>query len=340
MGIVSISTYERMNNGFGGSIRTQIGDGGLKHIELANEGKINNFSYNIVANWLDCAGKIAAKNNIYELDNFNSSLIPNSFSEQKNIYGKTIFRPSKTLAIGASANYIKYSKGVIPEQHRGNSARFWRYNDNERLLLTLNSNIFTDYKNRNTIKFTYWFDNFIQNIDQFTNLNYNIKNATEASKNNTHGIRIIDVYNFSDKNNITFAANTLLTVHNEQIETYENSTVTEHANNEYSQNTFSFTVEYNHILWDLFSFKFGTEFNYWETPKTGVFTEAEGRNDNTFGVIAGVNYSLTKNNILFFNFSRKSRFPSLRESYSAALGKFKVNPNLSPEKNLFFETGY
>jgi len=339
MGIVSISTYERTNDGFGGGLRMQIGDGGMKNIELANEGKINNFSYTFVANWLDCAGKIAAKNNVYELNNYNSALVPNSFTEQKNIYGKTIFRPNKMLAVGVSANYIQYSKGVIPEQNRLDKARFWKYNDNERLLLTLNSNIFTDSENKNTLKFNYWFDNFIQNIAQFTNLNYNIKNATEDSKDYTHGIRVLDIYNFSDKNNITFAANALITAHNEQVDTYENDTVKKTEINEYSQNTYSFTVEYNHILWDLFSLKFGGEFDYWETPKTGVVVEAEGKNSNAFGVIVGVNYSLTKDNILFFNFSRKSRFPSLRESYSAALGKFKVNPNLSPEKNIFFETG-
>jgi len=339
MGIVSISTYERTNDGFGGSVRTQIGDGGMKNIELANEGKINNFSYTAVANWLETDGKIAAKDNVYELDSYNSALIPNSFTNQKNFYGKTVFRPNDFLAIGASANYIKYSKGVIPEQHRLDRARFWKYNDNERLLLTLNSNIFTDSKHKNTVRFTYWFDNFTQNIDQFTNIHYDTKNATEDSKDYTHGFRIIDVYNFSTQNSITFAANALMTQHNEQIDTYENGTVTETAINEYSQNTFSLSAEYNHILWELFSFKFGTQFDHWITPKTGVWTEAEGRNNNAFGVIGGVNYLLRDNNILFFNFSRKTRFPSLRESYSAALGKFKVNPDLSPEKNLFFEVG-
>ena len=340
MGIAAISTYERTNDGFGGHIRTQIGDGGMKNVEVATEGKIDDFSYTFLVNWLDSDGKIAAKDNDYDFGGYNSALILNSFNSHKNVYLKTVYRPSKIFAVGASANYINYDKGVIPEQHRTSGIRFWQYNGNERLLLTLNSNILTDYAGKNAIKLTYWFDNFTNNIDVFTGIDYKTRNANENGRDFTHGLRIIDVYNFSENNNITFAANALFTEHSERVKNYKDDVLTETTTAEYSQNTFSATVEYNHIFWDLFSFKVGSEFDYWVTPKTGVFTEAEGRNSNALGVIAGVNYSLTRDDILFLNFSRKSRFPSLRESYSAALGKFKVNPDLAPESNILFETGY
>ena len=341
MGIASISTFERSSDGFGGTVRLQGGDGNMKNFEISHNGKIKDLSYVIVANWFDTDGKLASKDHENKFEDYNSAFIINTFREQRNLYTKVVYAFDDLLDVGVSANYMKYSKGVIPEENKAiNKMRFWRYNDNQRLLLTLNTSSFLDKEKKNNLRFTYWFDNLEQNIDSYDGITYQDRNGSEDSKDYSNGFRLIDIHKFSDYNFLTLAANALTTIHKEEVNKYKNDSLTKKDIADYSQNLFSFTGEYNHRFFDLLSVKLGGEFDYAVNPKTGVFVEAEGTDFSSFGAIAGLDYLLKNNGFIFFNFSNKSRFPSLRESYSAALGKFKVNPDLKPETNMLFELGY
>ena len=59
-----------------------------------------------------------------------------------------------------------------------------------------------------------------------------------------------------------------------------------------------------------------------------------------WGVRAGVSRTAAGGNVLLHaGFSRRTRFPSLRELYSGALGRFRPNPNLRPENLMAGEAG-
>ena len=59
-----------------------------------------------------------------------------------------------------------------------------------------------------------------------------------------------------------------------------------------------------------------------------------------WGVRAGVSRTAAGGNVLMHaGLSRRTRFPSLRELYSGALGRFRPNPNLSPENLKAGEAG-
>jgi iron complex outermembrane receptor protein len=344
MGIVSMTTFERKYNGFGGTAKVQLGDGNAKNLSFTHDGRINNFNYILAANFLDVAGKVASKNTPEDLQNYdyNSALITNSYFKQKNFYGKTEYKIGEVFAIGTSINYSMYDKGVIPEEHKKPSkARFWKYDDNDRFLFTLNSNWFLD---NNKMKFTYWLDKTHQNIDSYEDITYSKRKERESNGDLTNGFRLINLYNFSDNNHIALAANAVLTTHDEDIISFVNDEAGEKEgkteNTQFSQNLFSLSSEYTHKFGDKLETKIGAEFDYVITPKAGKFIEANNTKNSDFGAIFTANYLLNQRNTLFGNFSRKIRFPSLRESYSAALGKFKVNPDLAPETNILAEIGY
>ncbi len=343
MGIVSLNSFERISDGFGGTARIMMGDANTKNLALTHDGRIGKFNYIAAANWLNSDGKIASHDVPTDLYNYNydSQLIPNSYSNQLNFYAKGEYRFSKLFAAGISVNHSTYDKGVIPEENKKpEKVRFWQYPDNSRLLLTLNTDIHTDAQGKNMIKLTYWFDDFLQNIDSYEDMTYSSLKDGENNEDLTNGFRIINNYSFSDHNSLAVAVNGLATTHDETIIAYADDTAKSTANTEFSQNLFSMGAEYKHILGNCFEVKIGGEYDYSKILKAGLFTEADGKTDNGWGAIAGLNYLIVPEHTAFLNFSRKTRFPGLREAYSAALGKFKVNLDLSPETNMLFELGY
>ena len=81
-----------------------------------------------------------------------------------NFYTKVENYLSKKFSLGASLNYSKYDKGVISEQYKlPSKARFWKYNDNDRLLFTLNSNLIDICDNKNKLNFIFQILNSDQN---------------------------------------------------------------------------------------------------------------------------------------------------------------------------------
>ena len=348
MGTISLTSYERISNGFGGTARIQAGDGGEKNISLTHDGRIDKFNYMFAFNYVDHDGQIASKNTPDDFLNYNydSRLITNSFKEQLNIYGKVESYITKNFALGASLNYSEYDKGVISEQYKKPSkARFWKYNDNNRMLFTLNSDLKSSDEH-NKLKITYWLNKLDQNIDNYTNITFSDRSQSENNNDLTHGVRIIDTYKFSKNNSLSIAANALITTHDETINNYKRDDNnieinTGSSNTDFAQNLFSLSAEYLHLFLDnKLETKIGAEYDYAVTPRAGLFTEADNTKNSDWGAVFTARYALTNCNRLFLNASRKVRVPSLRESYSAALGKFKVNPNLSPETNVLFEIGH
>lgn len=75
-----------------------------------------------------------------------------------------------------------------------------------------------------------------------------------------------------------------------------------------------------------------------DTPRSGDKEPVEAIWD--WGVRTGVSRTLAGGNVLLHaGLSRRTRFPSLRELYSGALGRFRPNPDLTPESMKAGEVG-
>ena len=73
----------------------------------------------------------------------------------------------------------------------------------------------------------------------------------------------------------------------------------------------------------------GASHDYSKTPDTGTLPNPGSRND--WAGTGAVTYSLNPQLSLDFTLGRETRFPSLRESFNGALGRFVLNPDLGPE---------
>ncbi|MFP4368497.1 MAG: TonB-dependent receptor plug domain-containing protein [Candidatus Kapaibacterium sp.] len=329
-GAVDISTVERQTRGFGFRFKAQAGDASNKYFSALNDGRIGKFNYIANVSWLDNPGFIMSDDAPEGIENQYgySSIRTNSFNERLALYARGEYQFGATTA-GISVSHIDQEKGVPPETNEGEDARFWIYPDRSRTIIALNTD--HDLNEMSYIKATIWYDMYKQKIEDYNSLDYDEINEIQKDEDNTAGIRLSYENQLNDNHKFGIVFNGYSTTHNEQT---LGSSV-----KEYSQNTLSFGPEYAGFFGKL-ELGAGLNYDYNETPLTGDFSEAEGSSTSDCAAFILAKYYFSNKFYAFANSSRRTRFPTMREQYSGALGKFLVNPDLKPETGILNEFGF
>lgn len=329
-GAVSITTIERASQGYGLNLKMQAGDGNSRSFSLLHDGRIGDFNYLTNVSYFSTDGDILSANAPGDLNNQdnNSALRTNSAQQRINGYLRGEYKLSESTVMGLSFSYTTQEKGVAPETFAGSDARFWKYPERDRLIITLNG--IHKFSDDFLLKATMWQDIFSQKIEDYKSIEYSELNETQTDDDNTTGARVSLSYFLDDTQWLSFVINGFTTSHKQAIDGANET--------EYSQNTISPGIEYNGGFAGL-ELAAGLGFDYNETPKTGVFTEDEGNSQSDFAAFLTLKYYLTDNISAMANVSRRTRFATMREQYDGALGKFKTNPDLKPETGLLNELG-
>lgn len=333
-GAVNITTTERDKDGIGGNIGLQVGEGGRKYSTVKLEGKDGKFNYLGNLSFLTRDGLKAPKDDKFDLNlGQNQDLITNSYSERITAYVRGEYRLNDYDRIGISFNHINGEQGVIPENYpNGITKRFWKYPEWLRSIATVNGEF--KLSEMISVKGAVWVDKFNQTIEDYSTIQFTDLNEKQYDEDITTGLRLNFSANLSDNDKLNFAINGFNTTHTEEIDDLEgNSDI-----KEYAQTTSSLGLEYKRIAGD-WVFTLGSSYDRFDINKAGVFTEAEGSSFDDIAAVVGATYKLNEELSLFANVSKKSRFPTLRESFSAALGKFVINPDLKPESGILTEVG-
>ncbi|MFA7326849.1 MAG: TonB-dependent receptor [Candidatus Kapaibacterium sp.] len=333
-GAVNITTTERDNDGLGGNVGLQLGEGGRKYSNVKLEGKEGKFNYIGNLSFLTRDGLKAPKDNSFDFNlNKDNDLITNSYSERITAYLRGEYEIDDENKIGASFNHIDGQQGAIPENYPNEiTRRFWKYPEWLRSIATVNGEF--KLSEMISVKGAVWVDKFNQTIEDYKSISFAELNEKQYDEDITTGLRVNFSANLSDNDKLNFAINGFNTTHTEEIDGLDGSSVV----NEYAQMTSSFGLEYKRFLGD-WVFTIGSSYDRFDISKAGVFTEAEGSSFDDIAGVLGATYKLSESTNLFANLGKKNRFPTLRESYSAALGKFVVNPDLKPESGLLSEVG-
>jgi iron complex outermembrane receptor protein len=341
-GALNISSYERDAEGFGGQLRFQGGEAGMYQAAVSNDGRIGNFNYLVSLDYLNTEGFLLSQNTPDSLtnQNYNSSLRTNTDREFLSLYGRAEYKFSEHNKLGFSVLSINGEKGVAPETDKdSNHTRYWRYPDWKRTLLAVNGQAQLSNNGEWMLKGTFWYDIFKQQIDSYTGISYETVKEMQKDKDNTFGTRLNLSWNINDFNTLGFVFNWFYSNHNEAVTEFNfNPSGPPTETNEFSQNILSPGLEYQYAKNNV-SLRAGALFDHFVTGKAGHFTEAEGNTVSDYGFYVNPNLILTDNIALFLNITRRTRFPTLRESYSGALGKFIVNPDLKPETGWLNEIG-
>lgn len=221
------------------------------------------------------------------------------------------------------------AKGVAPESHLDpsiGSVRYWRYPDTKRVMAIVSSTYRT---NRTLTTASVWAQRFGQRIDQYETAAYSNLTYIQTDVDISAGARVVtEVAHKSDVVRIlaSYAAN-----NHDQTDLADGV----EATNEYRQDVYSIGAEYETSRSRATTFRFGSSFDGYHAPGTPI----TGLSGTDYSLSVGANRKLNETTSLRMGGARKVRFPTARESQDTGLGRFLLNPDLSPETSYLAELG-
>lgn len=224
-------------------------------------------------------------------------------------------------------------RGVPPETHQ-DAPRLWRYPEQRRLIAAISGGI----GQRSTgagvgdLEASIGFDLGSTLIEQFASEAFQTVDETEASDDRVVTVRLLGDHTLSESADVK-ASVTYADVSHDEI-------LTPGGANEYRQRLWSLGLE---TAWrlgprGLTSVTIGGAVDGADTPESGDKPPLDRVSD--YGLRVGVSSVVSDGFMVHGGVSRRSRFPSLRELYSGALGRFVANPDLRTETLLGSEAGF
>ncbi len=316
-GVISIKSFSPGPTNLLRSAGTQFGSNSYRKYFINYSNYFNRFSYFASLSYVKSGDfklpgtqKDVYNNSIYRL---------NSHRKKLSAFFKINYSISENSKIGLSSSLVDAQKGVPPETNVG-KPRFWKIPLWRKLDLILNGD--HNLGRAGWLKYSFSVTKFNMRIDQFTNETYlQLANNEEDNDFTVYGRAVYSLFiaGFSELN---ISTSSLSSVHKEKFLN------TNSFENTFSQNIFSLGTEYE-IHQDKFSFLAGFGLDNQYTPRTGG--KPKQKNQTSVNFKTKFNYFFSDKLSTQLVYGKKTRFPTLRELYSDALGRFVPNPNLSSE---------
>jgi len=232
-----------------------------------------------------------------------------------------------------SASGYDVERGVPPEAHQ-DDPRLWRYPDQRRLIAAASGGTGRRETGRGVgdIEASIGVDVGSTRIEQFDSELFDTVDETEESDDRVLTARLLGEHTLGRSGDLR-ASVTYADVSHDEI-------LTPGGANGYRQRLWSVGVE---TEWRVgraggTTISLGGALDGSDTPESGDKPPVERISD--FGARLGVSSLVGSGFLIHGGVSRRSRFPSLRELYSGALGRFEPNPDLRQETLIGSEAGF
>jgi iron complex outermembrane receptor protein len=212
------------------------------------------------------------------------------------------------------------SEKDVPPENDVSSPRYWKYPVWQRLSTIINGT--HKFINGSNISYSFSATKFNSQINQYKTEKYAEIDDIEKGEDLSFYGKLLYTSTITPNSIFKFVASGLSSEHNEQIQSSDFKSVV------YAQNIYSSGIEYEYIKNNL-SAIFGLSIDGQSTPQTGEQPAKDMVLD--FGTNITFSYQILDNINSQISFGRKTRFPTLRELFSGALGRFILNPNLKAE---------
>ena len=243
--------------------------------------------------------------------------------------------------LGTSLFHVDAQKGVAPESNLDptqTGVRFWRYPDQKHSMVILNGQI--PVANGSSLRGAVWGSRFSQDIFQYQSIAYQQLDETQEDFDYTGGARLIYDQQLGT-GALTLSLNGLTSRHDQTIVPFSNGNAGTDSSSTFRQHIYAIGAEYQFPISDKVEALAGISYEGSAIVDTGPF-EAAGFNNyinGTIGLSAGLNFTATDRLTLRTKVGRRPRFPTMRELFGGALGKFIPNPNLQPVTSYSSELG-
>jgi iron complex outermembrane receptor protein len=227
----------------------------------------------------------------------------------------------------ASVLHFDASRGVAPESDRNPAQfapRYWRYPDIDFTQLTIGMNArLAPAVNLNVTGWQQWFE---QTIDAYRSVDYAQLRSSEHNDDTTTGGRVT-LTNPAGPATLRWSGTAQSTTHVQTDTTYPPGVPGPDLT--YRQNLYSLGVEADVPIASGTRFTAGVGYDVSTNPLTGDKPPQPDKSAPAFSL--GLYHRFDQSWGLTLTGGRRTRFPSARELFGEALGRFLPNPDLRPE---------
>jgi len=242
-------------------------------------------------------------------------------------FGRASYRFNRGQ-VAVSALHVDAEQGVAPEGNASPAqSRYWRYPLWQKTTLIASGQ--SAFGTNTSLRGAAWGSRFAQDIADYNGINYQQLNKVQEGRDRTGGTRVILSQNLP-LGNLSLALNGLISQHEKSTASSDSTTI-------YQQHVFSAGLEYDAQVHQRIQVSVGGNLDGADYPSTGPFPNRDPF--YAWGMTAGMNVDLGTGWTLRGAAGRKSRFPTMRELFGAAIGKFVPNPTLQPVTAWIGEVG-
>ena len=230
------------------------------------------------------------------------------------------------FAVRTSLLHFDAERGIAPESDRDpaeNAPRYWRYPDITQTQLNLASEL--ELSSRSSLRFVGWRQWFEQTIEQYTDVTYSTLRAREEDEDDTLGGRIVLTTAMAPFN--LRVVGSAQTSRHGQVD--QSSPLSPGPRLVYRQNLYTIGGEADVPL-GAGRATLGLAYDHSANPRTGDKPEHPDRGALAFS--AAYRVPLDERWSVAASGGRRNRFPSSRELFGEALGRFLPNFDLKPEQ--------
>lgn len=246
----------------------------------------------------------------------------NAFRRDKRASFKVGLTPNATdeYALGYSIQKGQKDQPIYAGQH-GDKPRYWRwpYWDKESVYFISNTALGADHN----LKFRMYHDEYKNGLDMYTDSSYSKHDPTSAYKDNTYG-----------------GAMELVSraIHNHELHLAVHYKHDKHKDGDisYKDRTFSVAAEDLITLNDTWRMRVGLSHERRKSLDAGVWEKGSG---NATNGLVEVMHDITDSTELYASAAYKTRFPTIKDRYSARMGRALPSPDLKSENARHFEIG-
>lgn len=238
--------------------------------------------------------------------------------------------------VAASVLHIQGEKGVAPEGHKDpqtSNVRFWRYPNWQHSMLILSGRFHLDPHHDWNLGVSTWVGRFTQDIDQYRSASYDRIAETQNDLDWTNGARLVLTRGFPTSS-LRFSANGLTSSHRQM--NLESDALLR-IDRLFRQHLFSVGAEYEIEASSRQQYLVGLSLDGLAAPSTA---DQPSRGAQTaLSVVGGTRFDVSETLEAKAFMGSKTRFPTMRELFDTALGRFVLNPDLKPERSGVAEVG-
>jgi len=258
----------------------------------------------------------------------------NTDRQMLSAFGRASRRLDNGGQIAVSALHVDAEQGVAPEGNASDDeSRYWRYPLWQKSTVIASGQV--PLGTNTSLRGAAWGSRFARDIADYASIDYQDLNQIQEGRDLTGGVRLIGTQDLPT-GSLALTFNGLTSRHEKTVVPGGDRSAPT-SSSTFRQHIFSTGLEYEAQVHSRVQITAGASFDGTATPETGPFPDRDPI--YTWGMNTGIRVDAGQGWALRGAFGRKTRFPTMRELFGAAIGKFVPNPNLQPVSAWIGEAG-